>query len=89
MQEQLRQQQIRQALENRTQTTIQLRGVQPNLVRLTNDEKELVGVQLVLVDMAFNTLYHWILDAEDAKNFHADYGDIIEGKVDQELPEDG
>jgi hypothetical protein len=89
MQEQVRQQQMRQALENRTQTTISLRNIQPNLIRLTNDEEDLVGVQLILVDIAFNTIYQWGLSAEDAKNFHADLGDIIEGKVTQELPEDG
>jgi len=77
--QQLQAHKIAVALQNRTETTIELKNVAVSLFRMVNDEDEFTGVALVLFDQAFNTRYIWKLPAEDADNFSKDFFDTVQG----------
>lgn len=84
----VRQQQMANALANRTQTVITLKGVNVNLLRLVDEEENFHGVTLLFQDPAFNTIYSYQMDADSAAGFYEDFGTMLSGDLGNVVPED-
>lgn len=68
----------------RTYTEITFQGCTLGLVRLTNDQEEVVGYQIRVMDPLFNRVYIYPMSKEQGEQFGSDYADLLSGKTDEE-----
>lgn len=63
----------------RTVTQVTFQGCQMGLMRLTNNDNEVVGYEIKVMDPVFNTVYTYPLAPEQGVALLNDFNDLIHG----------